>query len=190
MPAVGWKHHSTDKILNLKATCISVFLCSKISLPAVKLSHLGKMRHIPGTLDMHGEAFLFLLWNLWCSKCIWVQTQMSSLECLFAFLSFLSDFPAFGKNRLGCWKMGQDFQLIFCGCWLFSKFFCLCYIPWTSPSCSTLWLLKKFLAAARNAAWSMWDLSSPTRDQTHSPCTGRQSFNHLTTGEAPNTMAF
>lgn len=129
MPAVGWKHHSTDKMLSLKATYISVFLCSKISLPAVKPSHLGKTIHIPETLDMHGEGFLFLLWNLWCSNSIWVQTQMSSLECLFAFLSFFSDFSVFEKNHLGCWKMSPDFQLIYCGCWLFFELFCLCYIP-------------------------------------------------------------
>ena len=28
---------------------------------------------------------------------------------------------------------------------------------------------------------AMWDLSSPTRDQTHDPCIGRQSLNHWTT---------
>ena len=30
--------------------------------------------------------------------------------------------------------------------------------------------------------WSMWDLSSPMRDGTHTPCTGSQSLNHWTTG--------
>ena len=29
----------------------------------------------------------------------------------------------------------------------------------------------------------MWDLSFPTRDQTHIPCIGRQSLNHWTTKE-------
>ena len=35
--------------------------------------------------------------------------------------------------------------------------------------------------------WSqgMWDLSSPTRDRTHHPCTGRWSLNHWTTREGP-----
>ena len=32
----------------------------------------------------------------------------------------------------------------------------------------------------------MWDLSSPTRDWTHTPCTARQSLNHWTTMEVPN----
>ena len=31
----------------------------------------------------------------------------------------------------------------------------------------------------------MWDLNSPTRDQTHTPCIGRQSLNHWTTREVP-----
>ena len=29
----------------------------------------------------------------------------------------------------------------------------------------------------------MWDLSSPTRDQTHIPCIGRRILNHWTTRE-------
>ena len=32
----------------------------------------------------------------------------------------------------------------------------------------------------------MWDLSSPTRNQTHTPCVGRQSLNHCATREAPS----
>ena len=31
----------------------------------------------------------------------------------------------------------------------------------------------------------MWDLSSSTRDQTHTPCVRRQSLNHWTTWEVP-----
>ena len=30
---------------------------------------------------------------------------------------------------------------------------------------------------------SMWDFSSPARDQAHTPCIGRQSLNHWTTRE-------
>ena len=37
--------------------------------------------------------------------------------------------------------------------------------------------------------WGMWDLSSPTRDRTHTPCIGRQSFNHWTTREVPGTLS-
>ena len=36
----------------------------------------------------------------------------------------------------------------------------------------------------------MWDVSSPTRDQTHSLCTGRQSLNHWATEEAPILWLF
>ena len=35
---------------------------------------------------------------------------------------------------------------------------------------------------------SMWDLSSPTRDQTHAPCIGSVSLNHWTTREVPSEV--
>ena len=38
--------------------------------------------------------------------------------------------------------------------------------------------------------WGMWDLSFLTRDWTHTPCTGRQSLNHGTTGEIPIKIPF
>ena len=34
----------------------------------------------------------------------------------------------------------------------------------------------------------MWDLSSPTRDQTLTPCIGRPSLNHWTTREIPKVF--
>ena len=34
----------------------------------------------------------------------------------------------------------------------------------------------------------MWDLSSPTRDWTHTPCIGRWSLNHWTVREVPNLL--
>ena len=36
----------------------------------------------------------------------------------------------------------------------------------------------------------MWDLSSLTRDQTHTPCIGRQSLNHWTAREVLGMMSF
>ena len=36
----------------------------------------------------------------------------------------------------------------------------------------------------------MWDLSSPTRDQTHTPCTGRRNLNQCTTREVPRVVLF
>ena len=33
--------------------------------------------------------------------------------------------------------------------------------------------------------WGMWDLSSPTRDRTRTPCIGRRSLNHWTAREVP-----
>ena len=35
---------------------------------------------------------------------------------------------------------------------------------------------------------SMWDLSSPTRDQTHIPCIGNMSLIHWTIREVPRTI--
>ena len=50
--------------------------------------------------------------------------------------------------------------------------------------------LCRILAVARCSAqasllFSMWDLSSLTRDQTQVPCFGRQILNHCTTREVP-----
>ena len=38
--------------------------------------------------------------------------------------------------------------------------------------------------------WGMWDLSSQTRDWTHTPCIGRRSLNHWTAREVPPTFLF
>ena len=34
----------------------------------------------------------------------------------------------------------------------------------------------------------MWDLSSPTRHQTHTPCIGRRSLNNWTVREVPDKI--
>ena len=36
----------------------------------------------------------------------------------------------------------------------------------------------------------VWDLSSPTRDQTHAPCTGRGILNHWTIGQFSPLWSF
>ena len=36
--------------------------------------------------------------------------------------------------------------------------------------------------------WSIWDLSSPVRDQTHTSCIGWQNLNHWTTKEVPQVQ--
>ena len=41
-----------------------------------------------------------------------------------------------------------------------------------------LQVLFIYLFSFSDAPCSMWDLSSLTRDQTHTPCIGRQSLNH------------
>ena len=38
--------------------------------------------------------------------------------------------------------------------------------------------------------WGMWDLSSLTRDQTHTLCVGRWSLNHWTDREVPSLETF
>ena len=38
--------------------------------------------------------------------------------------------------------------------------------------------------------WGMWDLSSPTKDQTHIPCIERWRHNHWTTKEVPRSGWF
>ena len=48
-----------------------------------------------------------------------------------------------------------------------------------------LWLWHKGLVDP-----CIWDLSSPTRNQTRIPCTGRQIFNHWTTREVPSLQCF
>ena len=40
-----------------------------------------------------------------------------------------------------------------------------------------------FCFVLEGALWGMWDISSPTRDQTHIPCIGRWSPYHWTTSE-------
>ena len=37
--------------------------------------------------------------------------------------------------------------------------------------------------------WGMWDLSSLTRERTHTPCIGRQSLNHRTTRDIPGKLS-
>ena len=38
--------------------------------------------------------------------------------------------------------------------------------------------------------WAMWDLSSLSRDQTHTPCIGRWSLHHWTAREVPYYRVF
>ena len=53
-------------------------------------------------------------------------------------------------------------------------------------------VFTEFLVFYVLAFWlrGMWDLSSPTRDRTHTPCIGRQSLNHRTTREVPKFFLY
>ena len=35
----------------------------------------------------------------------------------------------------------------------------------------------------------MWNLNSPTRDQTHTPCVGRRNLNHWTAQDVPGRIS-
>ena len=61
--------------------------------------------------------------------------------------------------------------------WKLYSLFLLCFLK-VFIKCVTVLLLFHVLVFW---LWSMWDLSSPTRDGTHTPCTGSQSLNHWTT---------
>ena len=57
----------------------------------------------------------------------------------------------------------------------------LFFLTWTE-------FLKSLLNLLQYCFWGMWDLTSLTRDQTCTPCIGRQSVNHWTTREVPGCM--
>ena len=48
-------------------------------------------------------------------------------------------------------------------------------------------LLLCFRVLALKHVFGFWHLSFPNRDQTHTPCIGRQSLNHWTAREVPRT---
>ena len=85
-------------------------------------------------------------------------------NCIFFFLSpsDLKCILCFSRNlhfREGCPKQTLQYH-------------------WNPSSCF-LFLFKKILIEPH----SMWKLRSETRDQTHTPCTGRWNLNHWTTRE-------
>jgi len=54
-----------------------------------------------------------------------------------------------------------------------------------SVVCASRVCVLSSCSAWASLSHSMWDLSSPVRDQTHIPCIGRQILNHWTTKEVP-----
>ena len=77
---------------------------------------------------------------------------------------------------------------------LITASFSFCYQKSFSDFYSLLWLFKSLLNLLQYCfcfmflfLWprGMWDLSSLTRDRTHSPLIGRQNLNHWTTREVP-----
>ena len=74
-------------------------------------------------------------------------------------------------TSLPLWSLFSYRFFFLCGPFLKSLLnllqYCFCFMFWLFwPQC-------------------IWDLSSPTRDQTHTPCTGRWSLNHWTIWEVP-----
>ena len=71
---------------------------------------------------------------------------------------------------------------------IFLRFF---FFFWYGPFLkSFLNLLQYFFYVLVFWLGGMWGLSSPTRDQTCTPCTGRRSPNHWTAGETPQNFNF
>ena len=68
-------------------------------------------------------------------------------------------------------------HIIMCTCGFSSRFFKSLY--WICYNIASVFYVLVFWPR------DMWDLSSPTRDQTHTPCIGRQSLHHWTTREVP-----
>ena len=74
------------------------------------------------------------------------------------------------------------------GVLFFLRFFFLMWVIFkVLTECVTISLLLYVLVF-----WpqDMWDLSSSTRDQTCTPCFGRQSLNHCTSREVPPVLGF
>ena len=74
------------------------------------------------------------------------------------------------------------------GVLFFLRFFFLMWVIFkVLTECVTISLLLYVLVF-----WpqDMWDLSSSTRDQTCTPCFGRQSLNHYTSREVPPVLGF
>ena len=82
-----------------------------------------------------------------------------------------------GINSLSLWLLLSTL--------LFYLFICLAV--WVL-SCSMQQTLLSLCGLQTQLLYGMWDLSFLTRNQTPVPCTGRQAFNHWTTGEVPRAL--
>ena len=115
--------------------------------------------------QVHLVNFLSQLWNQ--SFLQWALVLISGewhLETIFWILGVVI---ATGLSLLLELFSGQslDVYIYFCCCCFLCFFFLLVFWP-----------------------WGMWDLSSPTRDRTRIPCTGRRSLNHWTARELPRCI--
>ena len=93
------------------------------------------------------------------------------------------------------WLLLQSFL---CSLFVFSVFFFLiCFLKifsffWYGPfpkSSLICYNILSVLCFGPFWLWGLWDSSSLTRDQTHTPCLGRQSLNHWTTGAVPFSVS-
>ena len=82
-----------------------------------------------------------------------------------------------GINSLSLWLLLSTL--------LFYLFICLAVLV---LSCSMQQTLLSLCGLQTQLLYGMWDLSFLTRNQTPVPCTGRQAFNHWTTGEVPRAL--
>ena len=81
-----------------------------------------------------------------------------------------------GLLSMGSQRVTNRHKALFSGIYLF--------IGWVLVVTHGLWSTWAQLPQG------MWDLSSPTRDQTHMPCIGRQTPNHGTTREVSRYFRF
>ena len=97
-------------------------------------------------------------------------------------------FPPQGSNphllRLLHWQV-DSLPLVTPRCANFLKRFCKKCELFLKSLLSLSWIAS-FFVFLFFWPWGMWDLSSPTRDRTCTPCIEMQSLNHWTTKEVPH----
>ena len=94
------------------------------------------------------------------------------------------DSPQTVLSRLGG-LTGERARVLFFFKFLFCFFFDVDHFLKVFIESGTILLLSYVLVF-----WlcGMWDLSSPTRDRTRTPCIGRGSLNHWTAREGPSML--
>ena len=115
------------------------------------------------------------------SEIAWGIKQVNSCKLLWIILAHVNedyDVNSIGEKVFYCYCFAEFFLFLFLffdvDCFLKSLLnllqYCLCFL---------------FFCFFCHRPKHMWNLSSPTKDQTCTPCIGRGSLNHWTTREVP-----